>query len=67
MKKVQIYLVCSVWLCIYHPPWRLLNCVLYKCSYVLYVSFALFMWLVLWNSLSIRACWYVGICMCTNY
>ena len=40
---------------------------LWKCHYVVYLLVSFIIWLILCIPLTIQVCWYVVVCMCSNY
>jgi hypothetical protein len=63
IQSVQIYFGYEIWSYVY---WLLLTCLKFYVMKV-YLSVSLIIWLILCIPLTIQVCWFVVICMCSNY
>lgn len=66
IQSVQIYSGYDVWLYVYSLFLTCLKLYVTKVS-LCSVPVSIFIWLILCNPLTIQVCWYVGVCMCSNY
>ena len=65
--KVSKYILGMKYDCMYIDSyWHVLNFMLWKCPYVVYLSVSLIIWLVLCNPLTIQVCCYVVVCVQTT-